>query len=94
MSSFIIVSVRGLPHNPTSLFLFFSYCFTAEGADIGTKDCVGFFISVTLIGPYLNMLPRTMRSKYAADGHPTMLYSDLAFSASGIYRFVKLSLFY
>ena len=48
LSSYFHLSVRGLPHNPTSLFLFFSYCFSAEGADVGSKDCViVFFIGNT-----------------------------------------------
>ena len=75
-------------------FGFFSYCFTAEVADVRDKDCVSVFILVTLIIIFLNVLPRIMRSKSATDGRPTILYADLAFSASRISRFVKPSLFY
>ena len=38
------------------------------------------------MGQSLNVLPRTLRSKSAADGRHTVLYADLAFSASRISR--------
>ena len=73
--------------------MFFSYCFAADGANVGGKDCVSVFYIGNANGNVFNMLPRTMRSKSAAHGLPTMLYANIAFSVSRISRFVKPSLF-
>ena len=59
----------------------------------GPKIVWVFFLSVTLIRQFLNMLSHTMQSKSSADGPPTMLYADLDFSASVISLCVKPSLF-
>ena len=88
-----LLSVRGLPHNPTSLFMFFLTVLPRREPMLGAEIVWALFISVTLIGQCFNMLPRTMRSKSAADGRPIMLYADLDFSAFRISRFLKPSLF-
>ena len=92
--SFFLLSLQGWPHNRTYLFLIFLLTvFPRRDPTSGPKIVWSFLISVTLIGQFFNMLSRTTRSKSAADGRPTMLYADLAFSASSISLFLKSYLF-